>query len=95
VTPSGAWARPSGNGLESNAPGRRAGDYVSPANHRATDWGQTCDLRRHNPLTPVSGVSQCCRISLSKPISLLKVARCFGVLCPEWCQRSISTPICC
>src|SRR5215211_6487030 len=32
-------------------------------------------------------VAICCRIALSKPISLLVVARCFCVLCAQWCQQ--------
>jgi hypothetical protein len=82
MKPSGARTRPLGNGLESNAPAVERG-YVSHANHRVTEGVRTRDLRRHNPLTTVSGVTQCCRIGLDKPILLLKVARCFCVLCPE------------
>jgi hypothetical protein len=32
-------------------------------------------------------VAVCCRIGLSKPISLLVVAHCCRVLHPEWCQK--------
>jgi hypothetical protein len=33
------------------------------------------------------GVAVCCRIGLDKLISLLVVARCFCVLCAQWCQK--------
>jgi hypothetical protein len=40
-------------------------------------------IRRHLFL----GVARCCRIGLSKPISLLTVACCFCVERSEWCQQ--------
>jgi hypothetical protein len=40
-------------------------------------------IRRHLFLE----VAECCRSRLSKPISLLAVARCFCVLRSEWCQQ--------
>ena len=54
---------------------------------RVTDGARTRDLRSHNPTTSVSTCCRCCRIGLSKPISLLTVAHCFCVLRSGWCQR--------
>jgi hypothetical protein len=45
-------------------------------------------MRRHVFLR----VAQYCRIGLSKPFSLLVVARCFCVLRPEWCQKWCQHP---
>jgi hypothetical protein len=56
---------------------------LTPRSYALNFGGFGATIRIHMFL----GVAQCCRIGLSKPISLLAVPHCFCVLRSQWCQQ--------